>query len=47
MIRMVFAELLPDALESTPPPTVASYATASAGCLELFRMLLAQFEVCF
>lgn len=44
MIWMVFAELLPDALEEAPQTTVASAATISAACLEGVRMAIASLE---
>ncbi|KAK3257581.1 hypothetical protein CYMTET_33340 [Cymbomonas tetramitiformis] len=44
MIWMVFAELLPEALEETEAPTVATYATLAAASLEAFRMMLSSGE---
>lgn len=44
MLWIVFAELLPDAMEAVPPPTVATAATLSAASLEGFRMLLANVQ---
>jgi hypothetical protein len=44
MVWMVFAELLPDALEHTPAAQVATAATMSAAGLEAFRMLFAAME---
>ncbi|KAI3430545.1 hypothetical protein D9Q98_005138 [Chlorella vulgaris] len=44
MIWMVFAELLPDALERTPAAQVATAATVSAAGLEAFRVMFASMQ---
>ncbi|KAK9844479.1 hypothetical protein WJX74_003025 [Apatococcus lobatus] len=44
MVWIVFAELLPDALEAAPAGKVATSATFSAGWLEGLRMVLAKLE---
>ncbi|PRW32991.1 zinc transporter [Chlorella sorokiniana] len=44
MIWMVFAELLPDAMEQAEAAQVATAATLSAAGLEAFRMLFASME---
>jgi hypothetical protein len=44
MIWIVFAELLPEALEDAPHGTIATAATLSAAWLEALRMALARLE---